>query len=262
MTRIETYRVFGLCIAVACGASLLQGCSDSGSGGNPPTTGTGGAGGSGGGGKAVPYCTPGYPEPLPITSGLISDFDSDASPLLVQAIMPGGVWAVDTDLMGTPKEQSMALEMCGTSGMGLHFHGMGHTGWGADVAAAIVSQLQPVDVSAYTGMSFVMKSITGTPTLIFKVQNPYSQPGCGKCVDSLTPPLGAECYPGFIKNIGLTANSTAPIIVNWSDLAQQGWGYHPNGVVTFDPNNLISVAFAFDSNINFDVCIDDVKFIK
>src|SRR5712671_861545 len=42
MNRIETYRVFGLCVALAAGAPLLQGCSDS--KGNPPPTGTGGGG--------------------------------------------------------------------------------------------------------------------------------------------------------------------------------------------------------------------------
>jgi hypothetical protein len=292
MTRIETYRVFGLCVALAAGGWIVQSCSDSGSGSGAPnttsgaagsttgaattgaattgaattttggSTGTGGAGGSdGGGSKAVAYCMPAYPEPLPITSADVTDFDSDATPLLVNSITPGGVWMTDTDGAGTPRDQSMALEMCGTNGTGLHFHGVGHTGWGADVAAAIISQLQPADVSAYSGMSFVMKSLTGTPTLIFKVQNPYAQPGCGFCVDSLTPPAGLECYAGFIKNIGLTANSTDPIVVRWSELAQQGWGYKASGVTKFDPNNLISIAFAFDSMVDFDVCIDDVKFI-
>jgi hypothetical protein len=53
-----------------------------------------------------------------------------------------------------------------------------------------------------------------------------------------------------------------PIVVQWTDLAQQGWGYRPAGTLKFDPKSLISVAFAFAMNADFDVCIDDVKLVK
>jgi hypothetical protein len=172
--------------------------------------------------------------------------------------MPGGVWSVDVDGTGTTKDQSYKIEPCGTAGKGLHFVGKGHSIWGADVAAAIISQTQPVDVSAYGGMSFVMKSITPN-TLIFKVQNSYSQPPCGKCDDLIA---GAECYSGYIKIIGLPANDSSPIVVRWSDLSQQSWGYRAPGSAMFNPTDLISVAFAFDKSVDFDVCIDDVKFVR
>src|SRR5258706_2098305 len=84
MNRIETYRVFGLCVALASGAPLLQGCSDS--KGNPPPTGTGG----GGTGQAVTYCTPPYPAPLPLSSSAISDFDGEGG-ALVQSLTAGSV---------------------------------------------------------------------------------------------------------------------------------------------------------------------------
>jgi hypothetical protein len=290
MTTIETYRVFGLCAVLASGMVMLA-CSDNspgaGSGGkggssgsstgtNPTsgssttggTTTTGGSGGSGSGGHAVTYCDPakwgnGAPvEPQLITMDSCSDFDAEGSEIGIHCIMPGGVWQVDTDGMGTPKADSMTVANCGTTGNGMHFIGMGHSGWGADVAAAIVSQAQPVDVSGYTGMSFVMKAAAAT-NLIFKVQNPYSQPPCGKC-DETVPPVvaGTDCYSGYTKNVPIAANSTAPITVSWADLTQQGWGYRAPGTAMFDVYNLVSVAFAFDTNINFDVCIDDVKFVK
>jgi hypothetical protein len=173
--------------------------------------------------------------------------------------MPGGVWAVDVD--GAPGSTTMAdsykIEPCGTTGSGLHFVGHGHSIWGADVAAAVVSQTQPVDVSAYGGMSFVMKSTTAN-TLIFKVQNSYSQPPCGRCVE--VDPVDA-CYSGYVKIVSIPASATTPIVVRWAELVQQTWGYRPPGSVTFNPRDLISVAFAFDQNVDFDVCIDDVKFV-
>jgi hypothetical protein len=294
MMTNETYRVFGLCAILASGMVTLA-CSDnsagSGSGGKggssgttsttsgSPTSTTGGgsttsstttstgAGGSGSGGFKVTYCDNAsgmWPDaaPVPVTMDTCTDFDADAGAEGIKCIMPGGVWAVDVDGAGTTKDMSWKIEPCGTTGNGFHFTGAGHSIWGADTAAAIVSQTQPVDVSAYTGMSFVMKS-TMPNNLIFKVQNPYSQPPCGKCMDTTPPTLGAECYSGYVKNpVTLPANSTTPIVVSWSELAQQGWGYKAPGTAAFDPHNLVSVAFAFDKSIDFDVCIDDIKFVK
>jgi hypothetical protein len=196
---------------------------------------------------------------VPITTSDCSDFDSEAGAEGIHCIMPGGFWSVDVDGTGTPRAESSKIEPCGTRGNGLHFVGRGHSAWGADVAAAIVSQTQPVDVSAFSGMSFVMRSAIPS-NLIFKVQNSYSQPPCGQCDEtSLTP--GTECYSGYIKNIPLPANSTSPIIVRWADLSQQAWGYRPPGSAIFNVYDLISVAFAFDVNVDFDVCLDDVKFV-
>src|SRR5439155_9092686 len=121
--------------------------------------------------------------------------------------------------------------------------------WGADAAAAIVSQTQPVDVSAYSGMSFVMKSVA-TNSLIYKVQNPYSQPPCGKCDMAATAVPGTECYSGYIKIVPLPAGDSTPIVVKWADLGQQSWGYHAPGTAMFDIHNLISVAFAFDKGVD------------
>jgi hypothetical protein len=220
----------------------------------------GGAGGCPGPCYCDPTSTWPFFGPVPIQADTCSDFDSDVSALGIHCIMPGGVWSVDVDGApnGTDKASSMKIEPCGTSGNGLHFVGRGHSVWGADVAAAIVSQTQPVDVSAYSGMSFVMKS-TNANSLIFKVQNSYSQPPCGKCDDSVA---GAECYSGYIKIINLPANDATPIVVKWADLSQQSWGYRAPGTAMFNVQDLISVAFAFDKSIDFDVCLDDVKFVR
>ncbi len=229
----------------------------------------GGGGGSsigagGGRSKAVTYCDPAkWPggEPEPPAKADCSDFDSDANALNLQCRTPGGVWAIDTDKMGTPADKSPpVVEPCGTTGNGLHFKGAGHSGWGADVAAAIVSQSVPVDVSAYSGMSFVVKSATAS-SLIFKVQNPYAQPPCGKCVE-VDPMANQDCYSGYSKTVQLPADDVTPRVVKWTELAQQTYGYMPPNTQKFDVNNLVSVAFAFGTNVDFDVCIDDVKFLE
>jgi hypothetical protein len=224
----------------------------------------GGRGGAGGGCQGPYCCDPNvwpFLAPVPITAPTCSDFDSDVSPTGIHCVMPGGVWFIDTDMMGTPANHSpVVIEPCGTSGSGLHFKGAGHTLWGAEVATTVVSQTQPVDASPFSGMSFVMKSITPVP-LIFKVQNSYSQPLCGQCQEFMSQP-GLECYSGYIKVISVAPNDAAPIVVQWSDLTQQTWGYRPPGSAVFNPRDLIAVAFAFDQNVDFDVCIDDVRFIR
>jgi hypothetical protein len=228
-------------VAVGAGGSVGVGGGFAGSPGSGGTPRPGG----------VTYCSPPYSSPMPIVNPLISDFEGN---LFVQSIMPSGLWGVDSDGLGS---YSMTLEPCGTNGKGLHFTGQGHAAWGAEVAAAMVSQTQPVDVTPYGGLRFVVRSITSVP-LIFKVQNPYSQPPCGKCDDTIT---GAECYSGYIRLVPLPPGIPMPVVVRWTDLTQQVWGYKAPGTAQFDPTNLVSIALAFDKNVDFDVCIDDMMFI-
>jgi hypothetical protein len=223
-------------------------------------TGIGGRGGTGGSvpeggtGKAVTYCNPSYPDPTPAQTPLLSDFEGNTG-FALQTTMPNGIWARDTDGAGTI---SLTIESCGTPGNGMHFKGAGHNVWGADVAAALISQIQSVDVSAYRGISFIVRSAVPT-SFILKLQNPYSQPPCGRCDDIGGVP-GNECYSGYIV-ILTTTTDNQPQFVPWQSLAQQSWGYRAPGTALFDPGNLISIAFAFDTNVDFDVCFDEIKLI-
>jgi hypothetical protein len=246
----------------ATGGKGGMGGATGGNGGMGGSTGGNGGGRGGGDGGTIdpnacsPFTWPGL-APWPVTTATCSDFDADDDPRRIHCVMPGGIWDVDVDGVGTDRVASFKVEPCGTNGNGFHFVGQGHTGWGADVAAAVVSQVQPVDVSAYSGLSFVMKSTTAS-SLIFLVQNSYSQPACGLCTEG--DPVN-DCYSGYWKPVALPAGSTAPIVVKWADLTQQTWGYMRPGSAAFDPKDLVSIAFAFDRYVDFDVCLDDIKFV-
>jgi hypothetical protein len=218
--------------------------------------GVGGAaiGGSGGVGHGVTYCDPvvGYPDPIATVSPIISDFESGP---LVQAVQSGSIWGVASDGMGT---DSMTIEPCGINGMGMRFSGKGHTVWGTVVGAALVNPKQPVDVDTYLGLRFSIRSAFDSP-MILKIENPYSQPVCGRCDDTV---VGAECYSGYFRNLILPSNVTVQEAVPWSEFAQMTWGYKAPGTAMFDPWNLVSITFAFDRGVDFDVCIDDVAFMK
>jgi hypothetical protein len=294
--RIETYRFFGMCVAIASGAAMMA-CSDSGSGAagtagkaggsagstatmtgaggaatgttstTASTTGTGGSGtgGSGTGGSSAAgcaLCTNMCSPAMPVVSATISDFEGEAG-LAVTAVEPHGVWAMDKDISPAGLG-SYLVEPCGTTGNGLHFKGSNFTIWGADVAAAFITNTQPIDASAYAGISFVIKSATPV-SVIVKVQNADSQPApaCGNCVETVPATLGSECYAGYLKIVSSdTAASPIPQMLRWADITKAGWGYHFPAQFVIDPTQLMSIAFAVDKNTDFDLCIDDVKFFQ
>jgi len=284
MTRIESSRVIGFCVALGCGAGMLAcggtsydplpatktgtggstgnattgGASGSDSTGNTTTGGvsTGSSGSGQGGSSMVANCTSTVMPATAMMSEMISDFEGEAG-VGVQGIMPGGVWAVDKDTTGTA---DMKLEACGTTGTGLHFVGAGHTGWGADVAAAFIGPESPVDASQYTGISFTIKAAKAIPVIV-KLQNPDSEPPFCQCGGPADAPAYMNCYAGYAKTITV---STEPVTttLTWNQVTKATWGYHAPGQTTIDPKNLISLAFAVDKGIDFDLCIDDVKFTK
>jgi hypothetical protein len=286
--RIETYRFFGLCVAIASGAVMLA-CSDSGTAGpagkagsagstattagaggaaatgtTSTTAGTTGTGGTGGGSAAgCALCTNMCSPAMPVTSATISDFEGEAG-LAVTAVDPHGVWAMDKD--ASPGGLGAYLvEPCGTTGNGLHFTGSNFTIWGADVAAAFITNTAPIDASAYAGISFVLKSATPV-SVIVKVQNADSQPApaCGNCVETVPATLGSECYAGYLKIVSSdTAANPVPQMLRWADITKAGWGYHFPNQFIIDPTQLMSIAFAVDNTVaTFDLCIDDIKFFK
>jgi hypothetical protein len=219
--------------------------------------GSGGKAGRGGyaGGAGRPQppsrCFGPIADPVEVTFPVISKFDGDAG-TAVEAVTPGGIWAPDHDGVGAI---SLKVEPCGTGGNGLHFVGRGHTTWGADVAAAFSSLQQPVDASRYSGISFVIRSSASIPVIV-KLQNLDSDPVCGRCDDTV---LGGECYAGYMKAVTATT-SGIPFSLRWSDFVAPTWGYHWPGQSIVDPKELVSIAFAFDRAVDFDVCIDDVVF--
>jgi hypothetical protein len=243
------------------GATGSAGSATGGGAGNAGATGGAATGGSGHidagpdivtGPKSVTYCTTPYPEPIPVTSDLLSDFDGDAG-LGIHTVAPEGAWSWETDGEGTT---SVSIEPCGTTGKGLHFKGAGHTIWGALLAATLVSPSRPVDVTSYHGVGFVMRS-TVMITALVRVLAPYSQPSCGQCDDTM---FGSECQSGYLVTMQPTVDDRMQV-VPWPAFSQQSWGYRPPGVATFDPANLVILQFAFDKGVDFDVCIDDVKLV-
>jgi hypothetical protein len=216
---------------------------------------TSGAGGAGQGGSDTSACSSTGLPAVPMTSDVVSDFEGDAG-LGVQSVMAGGNWTMDTDMTGMV---DMKIDACGTTGNGLHFTGSGHTAWGADASATFIGANAPVDASQYTGVSFTIKAAKAVPVIV-KLQNPDSEPSFCQC--GATPAAQtANCYAGYVKTINASTEAT-PTSLTWNQITKATWGYHAPGQTSVDPKNLIGLAFAVDKGIDFDLCIDDVKFTK
>jgi hypothetical protein len=234
--------------AVGTGA----GTAVSGSGSHSAVTGIGGAGGlpptGSGGASGGRECIPDV-GPIRAEREIISDFDRGNG---TETVTPGGYWAPSSDGTGTVYTLN---EQCGTPGNGLHFLGAGHTVWGAVLYAFLNADMLPVDASRFAGITFTMTSPRSI-SLNVKLENTDSVPEHCKCNDAVS---GEECGAGYVT---FQATPTRPttITLPWSLFRKTGWGHHHPGQVAIDPSKLTRITFAVDKAIDFDFCVDDVKF--
>jgi len=247
------------------GSTSTSGAGGSAGSGFPGCGGLIGAGGFPAGFAGIPGCyagstgtagaDPGYgclgpTSPGPYAGGtLISSFDMNPG-----EIIPSASWSATFDGSGS---LTMNIEPCGTAGRGLHLTGGGQMVWGAIASAHFISGRQPVDASAYQGITFTIRSPAAT-TVIVKLQNLDSEPECGRCNDMI---MGSECYAGYIKLVP-GSRAPTPVALKWTDLQKTPWGYHWPGRTYVDPKQLTTIAFAVDKGLaSFDICIDDVALI-
>jgi hypothetical protein len=115
----------------------------------------------------------------------------------------------------------------------------------------------PYDASEYKGISFWAKS-NAMPILLrvnFKDKN--TAPEGGVC-DASAESGATACNDDWGKNINLTT-SWAPYTILFSEIKQSGWGA---AYKAFDIENAYAMQFQVNKGIDFDVCIDDLAFVR
>ena len=106
----------------------------------------------------------------------------------------------------------------------------------------------PVDVSAYTGITFWAKGTAGNGNqLTVHFNTTAVRPLCGIC--------SSQCYDAHSKVITLSASWTQYTVL-YSELAQMGFG---QPLVAFDPHLLIGIDFGTTGS--WDYWLDDVAFL-
>jgi len=114
------------------------------------------------------------------------------------------------------------------------------------------------DASMYKGISFWAKANMGSSLAIrVGIKDKNTAPEGGVCDATMS--SGAEaCNDDWSKNLNLTTSWT-PYTVLFTELRQANWG---KAFPAFDAANAMAVQFQVNQNLDFDVCIDDLAFVR
>ena len=165
---------------------------------------------------------------------------------------------------GLPPARTVAR--CQGSMFAMCMSGMGFTTWGAGMgtdlgmtAAAAdggTANKSSYDASMYKGITFWAKAATPL-ALRVSIKDKNTAPEGGNC--DMTMSSGPmACNDDFGKALSLTAD-WQPFTVLFSELKQAGWG---KAASAFAADAAYSIQFQVSQGINFDVCIDDLAFIR
>lgn len=195
--------------------------------------------------------------PAPFSGGwYVFDDGSLATP--EGGTAPDGKQVVKTEALDEPH-----TTVDGSSGHALHMTGGPYTGaYGSGVTGQLAGGV-PYDASAYTGiMLWAKKGIVtaqGAVTLSLATVNDSYQEGGTTCKDPPTPGKNDSCNDGFHIDLALRQDWKL-YVINFADLAQQGYGYKPPG--GFAKGQIIGVNFLNKKGATFDQWIDDIAFFK
>jgi hypothetical protein len=152
-----------------------------------------------------------------------------------------------------------------TSTYALCMSGKGFMTWGAGMGTDFaptsggmgMGTKQTYDASAYKGVAFWAKSNTTTASVRVGFKDKDTAPEGGQC-DAMATSGAQACNDDFGKALSFT-NAWQPFTVLFSDLTQAGWG---KAAPSFDKKAVYSIQFQVSQGVDFDMCIDDVSFVR
>jgi hypothetical protein len=155
-------------------------------------------------------------------------------------------------------------DRCGST-YALCMSGKGFMTWGAGMGTDFapttggmgMGTKQTYDASAYKGLAFWAKSNTSTTSVRIGFKDKNTAPEGGQC-DAMMSSGAMACNDDWGKALTFT-DTWQPFTVMFSDLTQAGWG---KAFTAFDVKAVYSVQFQVSQGIDFDVCIDDVFFVR
>jgi hypothetical protein len=235
--------------------------------GSMSSGGTGSMSTAGTGGSAMVDCSA-LPTPTN-ADDVISTFE-DGTGNVNQVAGRGGGFYMYNDMTGTQMPPPGALpparmeSRCG--GMfALCMKGNGFTTWGAGMGTDLgmtstdgMMTKTTYDASMYTGISFWAKANMGSAlALRVSLKDANTAPEGGNCDETMD--SGAEaCNDDWGKNITLTT-SWAPYTMLYSELRQSMWGKQ---FPSFNSAAVYAVQFQVNKGLDFDICIDDLAFVR
>lgn len=247
-----------------------------GKGGSPASAGSGGAGTGGskqmggmpgggidaggmpGGGAPSEMCLVVRGDPAEPVLDDLEDGDND----LPRFAGRQGGWYVVNDMTGNQMPSGAAnMPVVPTtpgfmSSYAMHTVGGGFTEWGAVLGLVLLPQPPPrppcpYDLSRHSGLRFAVRGMTSGATVwvqVATVQTHRQEQG-GTCM------LGGDCgdHHGIFVPVSATWTS---VDVNFSDLAQNGWG----APFDLDLRQVLNIEFLVGANSTFDLWVDQLAF--
>jgi hypothetical protein len=117
---------------------------------------------------------------------------------------------------------------------------------------------QTYDASMYKGVAFWAKTNGAAPISVrvsFKDKN--TAPEGGQC-DAMAKAGAEQCNDDWGKAISFTPQ-WQPVTVSFAELTQSGWG---KAFTAFEVKSVYSIQYQVSQGVDFDVCIDDLQFVR
>jgi hypothetical protein len=210
-------------------------------------------------------------QPLPSNpDDVISTFE-DGTGNVNQSAGRGGAFYMFNDgtsgAMQTPAPGALpdAREESRCDGLfALCMAGSGFTVWGAGMGTDLapttagmgMGDKQTYDASMYTGIAFWAKAAS-TLALRVSIKDKNTAPEGGTC-DPMIESGATACNDDWGKGISLSTE-WKPYTVTFAELRQAGWG---QAFPAFDAAAAYSIQFQVNKGVAFDMCIDDLVFVR
>lgn len=146
--------------------------------------------------------------------------------------------------------------------------GSGFTTWGAGMGTDLgmvaksgdggMGAKMSYDASAYKGITFWAKAngATGVPVRV-SIKDKNTAPEGGVC-DAKVTSGDKACNDDWGKLLTLTTD-WKPYTIMFSDMKQAGWGA---AYTAFDVKAAYSIQFQVSQGLDFDLCLDDLAFMR
>ncbi|HEX6277133.1 MAG TPA: hypothetical protein VFZ53_29030 [Polyangiaceae bacterium] len=189
--------------------------------------------------------------------GLIDDLEDGDSRAAPFAERTGYWWIAKADhATVTTPAGTFASSEGGASGSKRAVRFAGKTDskdeWGASVGLNFLDSGGFYDASKYAGVTFKIKASQPNMSVRVKVPDVSTIPDGGLC--------GTTCWNSFGKDL-VVGPEWQDVTVTWTELAQQpGWGNPRPPSVTV--GKVKNIEWAVNQGVEFDVVIDDVRFVE
>jgi len=200
---------------------------------------------------------------------LVADFEMGTG-ATIQTPTRGGGFYMFNDMTGMQMPApgmlppATSVSRCAST-YALCMSGKGFTMWGAGMGTDFApttggmgaGMKQTYDASMYKGVAFWAKSNTGSTAVRVGFKDKNTAPEGGQC-NAMASTGPEACNDDWGKGITFSAN-WQPYTISFAEIMQSGWG---KAFPQFQANAVYSIQFQVAQGLDFDLCVDDLAFVR